>query len=376
MGIFNWGQKRGLVAAAASGASLLETSQLATWEESAPLTALALSDLYGQNFQLPITRKVAMAIPAVAKARNLICSKVAGFPLVAMTGATPTPRPSSWLSQIQPGRPNFITLSWIVDGLIFWGRAWLHVTDRAADGRPSKFEFVPEWNAEVVNGELVAINGKQINTKDVVRIDAHHEGILNFAKDAIRAAAEMEAAALRTAHNPVPTIELHQTAGDQLTDDEIDALVAHWANARKSKDGAVGFTNQSVEVKVHGVPAEQLMITGRNTAALNIARIMGLSAWAVDAAVEGSSLTYSSVPARSRELVEYGLQPYMDAITARLSMDDLLPAGQWCRFDTTQLLRESFTERMNGYKAAQEAEVYTSDECRQLENGIPLEGNK
>lgn len=374
MGIFNWGQKRNLLAATSDSGSLLETTTLSTWEESAPLTALALSDLYGKDLQLPITRKVAMAIPAVAKARNLICSKVAGFPLVAMTGTTPTRRPSSWLSQIESGRPNFITLAWIVDGLIFHGRAWLLVTERSADGRPSAFQFVGEWDADVQDGQLVTVKGRRVQATNVVRIDAPHEGILNFAKDPIRAAAEMEAAAMRTAHNPVPTIELHQTGGDQLSDKEIDALVAHWAKARRSKDGAVGFTNQSIEVKVHGVPAEQLMIAGRNTAALNVARIMGLSAWAVDAAVEGSSLTYSSVPARSRELVEYGLQPYMDAITARLSMDDLLPNGQWCRFDTSQLLRESFSERMNGYKAAQDAQVYTAEECRRLEDGIPLEG--
>ena len=372
MGIFNWGNKRDLLAMGSR--SSLPSYDVTTWQEPAPLTALALSDLYGTTVNMPITRKTAMAIPAVAKARNLICSKVAGFPLVAMTGTAPTPRPSSWLQNLEAGRPNFITLTWIVDGLIFYGRAFLRIAKRGTDGRPTAFEFIPEWRAGVQDGLLVQIDGKEVNPNDSIRIDAHHEGILEFGRDALRAASDMESAALRTAHNPVPTIELHQESGDQLTDEEIKELVDHWTKARRDKNGAVGYTNQSVSVKVHGVPAEQLMISGRNTAALNIARIFGISAWAVDATVEGSSLTYSSVPARSRELVEYGLKPYMDAITARLSMDDLLPNGQWCRFDTSQLLRESFSERMNGYKTAKETGIYTTEELQKLEQGIPLEG--
>ena len=375
MGIFDWGKKRDLLNAAAK-TSLLETSQLATWEDQAPLTQLSLTDLYKKDILGPVTRSVAMAIPAVAKARNLICSKIAGFPLVAMTGSKPTPRPASWLSMLEPGRPNFITLSWIVDGMLFHGRAWMHVTKRTADGRPSAMRFVPEWRADVKDGQLVSIDGVAVKPEDVVRIDAHHEGILNFAADTLREAVDIKNAAMRSAMNPVPTIELHQTGGDQLDNEEIKALVDSWVKARQDKNGAVGFTNQHVELRVHGNPAEQLMITGRNAAALDIARVFGLSAWAIDASVEGSSLTYSSVPARSRELIENVLQPYMDAITTRLSMDDLLPAGQWCRFDTSQLLRESFTERMNGYKAAIDAGIYTTEECQSLEQGIPLEGNK
>ena len=57
----------------------------------------------------------------------------------------------------------------------------------------------------------------------------------------------------------------------------------------------------------------------------------------------------------------------------RLSMDDILPRGVWCRFDTNQLLRDDFAARMAAYKVAAESGVYTLDELRAMERGRPME---
>ena len=379
MGISDlWRGKSRLLNAAATNAPLLDetTMELSTWAPTPTMTALTLEDLYGIQGLATVTRASSIGIPAVAKARHLVCGKIAGFPLVAMTGNAKSARPPSWLQAIEPGRPNFITMTWLVDGMLFHGRAWLLVTSRYADtNKPKSFRLVPEWNATTnTDGALVKAFGQPVAPGDVVRIDGPHEGILNNSKPAIREALAVEAAAAKAADNPVPSVELHQVAGEQLNDEEIAKLVKSWADARRGANGGVAYTNQSVEAKMHGAAPEQLLISGRNAAALNIARAIGLSAWAVDAAVEGSGLTYSSVPARSRELVEYGLQPYMDALTARLSMDDVLANGQWVKFDTAQLLRGSFAERMAGYRAAIDAGIYTAQECRALEDGIPLEG--
>src|SRR5699024_11988634 len=64
--------------------------------------------------------------------------------------------------------------------------------------------------------------------------------------------------------------------------------------------------------------------------------------WVIDASTEGSALTYSTVPSRSREFIDYGLLPYLSCIEARLSMDDITPRGTWAEFDTSKLLRASF----------------------------------
>lgn len=350
---------------------------LATWEDTAPLTHLTIEDLYGVPTLPWITRSAALAVPAVSKGRQTLAGKIASFPLVTMAGDKAADRPPVWITQPEAGRPRYQTMLWTVDQVLFYGRAWWVIRERyAANGYPMRFELVPEHRADLdSNGRLIAVGGQPVAAGDVVRIDGPHEGLLNTSQTVLRQAVAIEAAAARAADNPVPSIELHQTNEAELTDDEIDQLIGAWAAARKGRNGGVAYTSAGVEARVHGQAAEQLLIAGRNTAALNVARAMGLSAWAVDAGLDGSgaSMNYQSVPSRSRELVEYGLQPYMDAIIARLSMNDILPSGTTIRFDTTSLTRGTFAERMTGYKTAVEAGIYTADECRAMEAGLPME---
>lgn len=343
------------------------TGDLADFE---PDPTLAYLLARGQH----VDRAQAMSVAAVAKGRHLIASTIGRFPLVAMVGTDPAPRPPAWVRQPEAGRPRYVTILWTVDALIFYGRAFWRITARLADGRPAQFEWVPEWSAETdMLGNLITAWGEPVGPGDSIRIDGPHEGILNFAAERIIEAIEIDAAASKASDNPVPSIELHQTAGDPMTTAQIAEMVAAWERARKRS--GVGYTNQSVELIPHGLAPEQLLIDGRNTVALNIARAMGIPAWAVDAVVNGSSLNYSNAPSRSRELIDYGLTPYMSAIEGRLSLDDVLPAGTWARFDTTDLLRGDFKARMDAYEVAIRAGVYTAEECRAMETGVSLEEN-
>ena len=337
--------------------------------EPDPTTAAILAGGY------PIDRAAAMSVAAVAKGRHLIAASIGRFPLVAMVGTDPAPRPPGWVAQPEAGRPRNTSILWTVDALIFYGRAFWRITERYADdNRPARFEWVPEWAARTDQyGALISAWNEAVAPGASIRIDGPHEGILNFAAPRIHEALEIDRAAAHASNNPVPSIELHQTAGDPLTSTEIADLVGNWRRAREAH--GVGYTNQSVQLIPHGIAPEQLLIDGRNAVALNIARAMGIPAWAIDATVQGSSLNYSNAPSRSRELIDYGLTPYMSAIEGRLSMDDVLPAGTWARFDTTDLLRGDFKERMDAYEVAIRAGVYTAEECRRMETGTALEPN-
>lgn len=360
MGVLSWIFERGIT----------------TWEETTnPMTKLTMKDLYGIDVSgiADLSRAEAMQIPAVAKIRNRVASKLGGFPLVAMSGNSAYSPAPAWVSNLEPDRARFVSVSWIAEALMFYGRAYLLIHEKTAKGNPKYFKFVPEWHAVTKNGILLEAFGKKVSQGEYIRIDAHHEGLLNYGQDALKRAAVIEKAAARAAENPVPSIELHQTGGAALTDAEIDTLIARWAAARSNKNGGVAFTSQSIETKTHGQAAEQLLIDGRNMAAIDLARAMGAPAWMIDASVSGSSITYGNVNSRSRELVEDLLQPIMDAITGRLSLDDLLPRGVWLKMDASQILRDDFKTRMEGYKAAIESGVYSLEECKMLEAGTPLE---
>lgn len=322
---------------------------------------------------LPVQRSDAMSVAACARGRQIITGSIARLPLVGMRGTEPLDPTPSILDQPEDGRPRFQTLSWIVDHLIWYGVAYLVVTRRTAeDGRPARVRFIPQWTATVDDrGLLTAADGIPVAARDVLRIDGPHEGVLTFAAGRIRAAQRLDRAALLASTNPVPQLELHQTSGTPLNAKEATEFVAAYI-AQRSRSG-VSYTNQTIETKVHGANAENLLIDGRRAAALDIARAMGLPAWAVDAPAEGSSMTYTNVPSRARELIDYTLAPYMESITSRLSLDDVLPRGTWCRFDVDPLLSDDFAGRMAAYKTAIDTGVYTVDELRRRELGTPLE---
>lgn len=357
---------------------------LSPWQaEPNQLGSALLAELWGAHAAdldgIPVSRAEAMAVPAFAKMRRTLCTTVGRLPVVILSGSTavldPTASGYAPLAQPEDGRPAAITYAWTAEAVWCYGRAWWVVTKRYADTkRPARFEWVPEWQAELdTKGNLRGhTDGRQFDAADVIRIDGPDEGVLTFGAGAIRGASRLERAALRTSDNPVPSIDLHQTTTDPMTDTEIDTMIDRWTKSRRA--GAVGYTNASIEAKPLAMQVEQLLIDGRRAAALNVARAGGMPAWVVDVGIEGGSLTYQNVASRSRELIDYGVAPILDAIAGRLSLDDVLPRGIWCKFDTNVLLRDDFAARMASYEVAARSGVYTTDELRAMERGLPMEG--
>lgn len=372
-----FGRSQDILATAARSQELLAEDVATPLANRDAFATMTVNNLFGIVDGMVMDRRNAMGIAAVAKIRNTACGLVGRMPLRAYTGSDLQAAQPIIIEQPEAGRPAVTTWSWVVDALLFYGRAWFIVTERyKTDNRPYRLKFVPEWNAEVdSNGRLVKAFDEAVKQADVIRVDGPHEGILNYAGSTLREARLIDRAARRASDNPVPSVELHQISGDDLTDDEVDTLIERWAAARRGENGGVSFTNASVEAKTMGQSAEQLLIDGRNVAALNVARAAGFPAWVVDASVNGSSITYSNSPSRTRELIDYALAPYMAAIEGRFSLDDILPRGQWCRFDYADLLRSDFAGRMAAYKIAKEMELYSVEELRRMELGLPLEGN-
>lgn len=321
---------------------------------------------------MPLSRSTAMSVPALAKARHTIVTAVAGLPLLPTREVVNAP---AMYSRLDPGRPNVITLAWVVDSMFFYGRAWLHVLAREAPPteRPLALRWVPEAAVELdEHGRPVKLYGRPVAPAELVRVEHIGEGVLApSAGLTLRRSRRADAAAGRAMDNPVPSVELHQTVGDPLPDDEVDRLIARWADARRGRNGGVAYTSPAIEARMHGQAAEQLLVDGRNATALDVARVAGVPAWVVDASVNGSSLTYSNVPSRSRELLDYTLRGYLDAIAGRLSLDDVTPHGQGMRFDVGRLLRGDFGERMAAGKTAIDAGIYTAEDIRALDHDTP-----
>lgn len=304
----------------------------------------------------PITRAEAMAVPAVAACRHRIVGTLARLPLSARdTAGEDWTRQLGLLTQPDPAEPHTATLARTLDDILFDGCAWWAVVAAYADGRPASIVQVPvcymtagtdgpprptddyvEWLRRA--RDLVILAHPQHPARPwLLHFAGPHDGLLSFGRSGIRAAAAMERAAGKAADNPVPSVELHQTTNAPMTKSEIQAYIDAWAAARRGHNGGVAWTNSAIEARMHGAAVEQLLIDGRSQSAVDMARLAGIPASAIDAGIKGSSITYQNLADRMTDLINMGLQPYATAITSRLSMGDVLPQGVSCTFDYSEL---------------------------------------
>lgn len=289
-----------------------------------------LVDLIGTE-GVPLTRDAAMRVPAVSRARNVVCPTLGRVPFIV--SGTTSPETLAFVEQPDPAQPRFLTMTWTYDDCLFYGVAWWQVTSRYASGRPKTGRRILPGGVTRQDGGGWQVYGKSVDPSELIRIDGPHEGILNYASTTLRQAAELEAAALKNAKNPIPALDLHQTQGVTLDPVERQQLVTDWAKARQGENGGVAYTSPNIEAKVLGQPAELLLSKGRNSAAVDVARHVSIPADSIDASVEHASMTYNTTETRMRALIDFGLASYGAAVTSRLSMLDVTPRGSRVELD-------------------------------------------
>jgi hypothetical protein len=186
-----------------------------------------------------------------------------------------------------------------------------------------------------------------VDQRTVILIPGPHEGLLAFAQDDIRHAADLQRAAGRAAKHPAAHIVLQQTGGNPLPQESADPnvmtipkLVESWARARDGINGGVAYLPQNLTANELGTFDRHLVLEGRNAAAVDAARHASIPADLVDAET-GNSMTYSNSRDNDRRALDYGVGAYMAAISARLSQNDVTPIGQRVAFDTEEWLDQT-----------------------------------
>lgn len=305
--------------------------QVEAWT-SDHLQAIVWADILGLD-ALPMTRAEALSVPAIARGVSLLKTTIAKWPLQVLRGdALVEPQPSWCLRTSGPYSWQYRS-AWTVDDLIFYGASlWQHA--RGADNFPLQSTRVPwsEWDVNAA-GEIVDADGHPFPSRSISLIPGWHEGIVSFGQRSIRQATALEYAAGQTAAAPFK-LELHQSTDVTLTETEKYELLTE-ARRAMAESGGILFTNSAIEARDHGGAAETLFVESRNSSAVDMARLIGIPAAMIDATSAGTSLQYETVAGRNQQFLDYGTSLYADPIAARLSLDDVVPAGNRTAFDSS-----------------------------------------
>lgn len=334
---------------------------------------------------------IAMSIGAVRKAMHVIAGTLGAFTLgVWSPGPDPVRLPANdaraaWLAQPDPSQTLQWSLTRTVSDVVWHDRCVWRIGDRTLLGTPTAAQRVHPSRVDAQRDPLdpdrVAqwiIDGQPVTnaaTSLIVFDGAGLGGLSRYGFELLDLYGKLQAAAGRYADAPHPHAILKNHGAD-LDDDEIDALLDSWEKARTSR--SVGYTNDVIEyAPIEGWSAKDLQLTeAREYAALDVARLFGLPAFAIDARSGDTTLTYANVVDRRRDLLS-ALTPWSSVIENTLSMDDrttrgnprgiAVPHGYTVRLDPGAYLDESPSTRATTWSTLIDADVVTADEARELD---------
>lgn len=155
----------------------------------------------------------------------------------------------------------------------------------------------------------------------------------------------------------------------QLTAQQAEEYKRRWMEQRRKDNGPAvlgsGLDYRLLQLK----PAEAQWLETQKFSVTQIARLFGIPAHMMLAAVEGgSNLTYTNQEQADIQFVRFTLMAYLREIEEAFT--DLLPHGQSARFNVEGLLRTDTKTRYEAHKIAIDAGFLLPEEARAIE-GLP-----
>jgi len=335
-----------------------------------------------------VSRRDALSVPAVLKARNMIAGIGSTFPIHCYDDDFNLDKRNSIVYDAQPQIPDCFIYAATIEDLLFEAKSYWRVDRMSGEGFPVEGHHVNiravsqhailGMPSEIVSEDLqfsprdpIFIDGTPMAPFEVIRFVSPNPPLLVYAARAIRTVLLLDKAAELAASEPVPLgYFTDREDADPLDDTEISELLTDWAAVRKTH--AWGYVPWSLDLNPLQWSPEQLQLAqARQHAVLEIARAFGLDP--MDMGVDTtSSHTYQNVEQRRFDLVDLVHSPYLSAIEQRLSKNDVLPRGIHARYDVSGFLRADTKTRFEAYKNGLEAGAVTVSEVRRAEHRPPL----
>jgi len=301
--------------------------------------------------------QIALSLPTVSRARDLLASTISSLefrqyvkqwdPAAEEYEEIYVPN-ESWMENPDPKVPRQFILANTVTDLWIYGRCFWAVTSRnATDGRPMSFEWLPASNIQTPNQvgpqffgmpDVIEFNGIPLDPNEIITFLAPTTGLVYSGRRAVSIATHLDQYADRAATiETVPGYLQQTSAGETMSGEELGDLAAQWAQARR-EGNVIGALNNYVEFKEFKSDPLEVNAAQRQYQALDLSRLCSVPAYLVSAPTPGASMTYQNASQARQDLWLFGAQMYAEAITSRLSMNDVLSRGRYICFDTDDLL--------------------------------------
>lgn len=336
------------------------------------------------NFATPkLQRADAMKVSSFARARNLICGTGATIPLALYRKSTGEEIGSPvWLEQPSLTQPRFVTIAWTIDSLMMYGNAYWEVTELyEEDGRPRRFEWVANtrvtfdldlYNTTVTQYYVDGTARPMAGLGSLITFQGFDEGVLARGGQTLQAAIDVQKAMAVSATSPFPTGVLKNSGAD-LDPKEVQGLLAAWKQARNNRSTAY-LTSTLEYTPVQFSPKDMVYSDSLQYLATEIARLCNIPAYMLSADMN-NSMTYSNVMDERKQFFAYSLMPYLEAISARLSMNDITANGNEVRFEVNDtFLRTEPLDRLAAIEKMLQLNLITVDQAREMEELTP-QGN-
>lgn len=351
--------------------------EVPTVDVMAALSPFELPTFGDSTGQVYINSANALSVPSVSRAKNIICSTIAGLPkeqYVADTGAHL--KPNRCINQPDKRIPGSVVYSWLAFDIWYYGVGYGQVLEMYADGRIQDWTRIayervtPQYNSNMTEIIGYSIDGKKMplsGVGSVIAFPGLDEGFGNRAGRTVRAAVWLEKAAEAYAKSPVPSLALKST-GTNMTSERIRDLLTTFRKSRQDGN-TTAFLNADVAIEVLGFdPAKLQLNEARQYVALELARHAGIPAYFISA--ETTSMTYSNSISERKSLIDFSLRPILLAIEERLSMPDFVPAGTVIRHSVDDFLRGDPLQRAQVYQILNSIGAMTVEQIKEEEDLI------
>jgi HK97 family phage portal protein len=318
-----------------------------------------------------IDRKSALQVPAVKRARDLICGSIAGLPL-HLSGPDRRNVPCALFERPEVDRITAWTLAMTAEDLLFDEVAWWRILRRDWRGFPVDVRRLHPRSVTVRKDQKVYVsNGRQhsgtavewVPDEQLIRFDSLNEGLLTAGARAIRTCLRLEAAGAKYAEGS-PPVDWFESS-DGVDPEDPQAFVDAWFAARKKNQTA--YVPGGLRYKRDGwTPKELQLVEARQQAVLEIARIAGVDP--EELGVSTTSRTYANQFDRRKAFLDFTVGPYLTVIEQTLSGPNVTPRGYRARFDLDAFLRSDPMGRYQAYAAGLNVGALTEEEIRELED--------